>query len=81
MFNLVARIMAAYRVILVWGKTSIHISINQVKPVAEMSSRTRMVTLSAIHSILLRRIKCQHQLKQNCFITWKRWLGRVSKTF
>ena len=44
-FHLVARIMAAYKVILDWGKTSMHININQVKPVAEMSSNTRMVTL------------------------------------
>ena len=65
MFNLVARIMAAYRVILVWGKTSMHISINQVKPVTEMSSSTRMVTLSAMHSIIS---KTTWLLQQSTFL-------------
>ena len=65
MFYLVARIMAAYKVILVWGKTSMHISINQVKPVTEMSSSTRMVTLSAMHSIIS---KTTWLLQQSTFL-------------
>ena len=65
MFYLVARIMAAYKVILVWGKTSMHISINQVKPVTDMSSSTRMVTLSAMHSIIS---KTTWLLQQSTFL-------------
>ena len=57
--------MAAYKVILVWGKTSMHISINQVKPVTEMSSSTRMVTLSAMHSIIS---KTTWLLQQSTFL-------------
>ena len=57
--------MAAYKVILVWGKTSMHISINQVKPVTDMSSSTRMVTLSAMHSIIS---KTTWLLQQSTFL-------------
>ena len=74
MFYLVARIMAAYKVILVWGKTSMHISINQVKPVTEMSSSTRMVTLSAMHSIIS---KTTWLLQQSTFLVVTRLTYRA----